>query len=76
MTSSFRITKELHRRLADAAERSGKGKNAIITEALVSYLCAMDRDLLAAEARRQSELVSRSEHETGWYDIADTAGWK
>ena len=62
--------------LSDAAERTGKGKNAIIIEALVKYLKSMERESLAEEARRQSELVSRNEQEADWYGMADTAGWK
>ncbi len=76
ITSSFRISEELNRRLSDAAERCGNGKNAIIVEALSRYLVAIDRDWLATEARRQSELVSRNEREAGWYEMADTSGWK
>jgi len=48
--------------LADASVRTGKGKNAIIIEALVKYLQSIERQSLAKEARRQSELVSRNEH--------------
>jgi predicted DNA-binding protein len=43
VTSSFRMSKELQRELSDAAERTGKGKNAIIIEALVKHLHAMER---------------------------------
>src|ERR1019366_3268113 len=73
VTSSFRMSKELQRVLADAARRTGKGKNAIIIEALVKHLNAMERESLAEEARRQSELVSRREQDAGWYGIADTS---
>ena len=76
VTSSFRMSKELQRELSDAAERTGKAKNAIIIEALVKYLHAMERESLAEEARRQSELVSRSTHDTEWYGLADTSGWR
>lgn len=76
MTSSFRMSKELQRELADAAERTGKGKNAIIIEALVTYLNAIKRESLAEEARRQSALVSRNERDADWYRLADTSGWK
>ena len=76
VTSSFRMSKELQRVLSDAAQRTGKGKNAIIIEALVKYLKAMERESLAAEARRQSELVSRNEQDTDWYGMADTSGWR
>jgi predicted DNA-binding protein len=70
------MSKELQRELADAAERTGKAKNAIIIEALVQYLQAMERESLAAEARRQSELVSRNEQDADWYGLADTSGWR
>ena len=58
VTSSFRMSKELQRELSDAAERTGKGKSAIIIEALMQYLHAIKRESLAGEARCQSELVS------------------
>jgi predicted DNA-binding protein len=70
------MSKELQRELSEAAERTGKGKNAIIIEALVKHLHAMERKSLAAEARRQSELVSRHERDHDWYRMADTSGWK
>ena len=76
VTSSFRMSKELQRELSDLADRTGKRKNAIIIEALVKYLRAMERESLAAEARRQSELVSRHERNTDWYELADTSGWR
>jgi predicted DNA-binding protein len=67
---------ELQRELSDAAQRAGKPKNALIVEALTNYLHAMERQSLAQEARRQSELVSRNEHDASWYGLADTSGWK
>ena len=76
VTSSFRMSKELQRELSDAAERTGKVKNVIIIEALVKYLHAMERESLAEEARRQSELVSRNEQDADWYGMADTSGWR
>lgn len=76
VTSSFRMSKELQRSLSEAAERTGKGKNAIIIEALLKYLQAMERASLADEARRQSELVSKKEHDADWYGLADTSGWR
>ena len=76
VTSSFRMSKELQRELSKAAERTRKGKNSIIIEALVKHLQAMERESLAAEARRQSELVSRHEGKAEWYGLADTTGWK
>jgi predicted DNA-binding protein len=70
------MSQQLQRELSDAAERTGKGKNSIIIEALVKYLNAMERESLAAEARRQSELVCRNEQDADWYGMADTTGWR
>jgi predicted DNA-binding protein len=70
------MSKELQRQLSDAAERTGKGKNAIIVEALVKYLHAMEGQSLAEEAHRQSELVSRNDQDADWYGLADMSGWK
>jgi predicted DNA-binding protein len=66
VTSSFRMSEELQRELSDVAQRTGKGKNAIIVEALMKHLKALERESMAAEARRQSELVSRNEQDTDW----------
>jgi predicted DNA-binding protein len=68
------MSQELQRELSEAAQRSGKGKNAIIIEALVKHLKAMERESLAEEARRQSELISRNEQDADWYGLADTSG--
>jgi len=76
VTSSFRMSKQLQRELSVAAERTGKGKNAIIVEALAQYLHAMERQSLAEEARRQSELVSSHEQDADWYGLADTSAWR
>ena len=76
VTSSFRMSKELQRELSEAAVRTGKAKNAIIIDALAKYLHAMERESLAKEARRQSELVSRGEPDADWYGLADTSGWR
>jgi predicted DNA-binding protein len=70
------MSKELQRKLSAAAERTGRGKNSIIVEALTKYLNAMERESLFKEARRQSELVSRNEQDPGWYGLPDTPGWK
>jgi len=76
VTASFRMSKELQPKLSEAPARTGKGKNAIIIEVLVKQLHAMERQSLAEEARRQSELVSTNERDADWYGLADTSGWK
>jgi predicted DNA-binding protein len=70
------MSKDLQRELSVAAERTGKPKNAIIIEALAKYLQSIERQSLAKEARRQSELVSRNEHDDDYYGMADTSGWR
>ena len=76
ITSSFRISAELERRLSRAAERTGKGKNAILVAALTDHLDALERIRLAVEARRQSEVVSRHEQDESWYEMGDATAWK
>jgi predicted DNA-binding protein len=66
----------LQQRLSEAVERTGKPKNAILVEALTKHLEALDHTMLAAEARRQSDLVSRHQADDDWYNLADTSGWK
>ena len=61
--------------MSEAARRTGKGKNAIIVEALDKYLKALERESVVREARRQSELVSRNERDGDWYEQADISGW-
>jgi len=69
------MSEELRRELSEAARRTGKGKNAIIVEALDKYLKALERESVVREARRQSELVSRNERDGDWYEQADISGW-
>lgn len=70
------MSRELQRELSDAAERTGKAKNAIIIDALVTYLHGMERQPFAEEAQRQSKLLSGNEHDANWYGLADTLGWR
>jgi predicted transcriptional regulator len=43
-TSSFRVPDELKARLEDASRRMKKGKNRILTEALIEYLDRHNQD--------------------------------
>jgi predicted DNA-binding protein len=63
-TSSFRVSDGLKARLEEASRRMKKGKNRILTEALLEYLDRHTQDSLRAEARRQSLIASR----TKWRD--------
>ncbi len=61
VSTSVRIEQQLAQRLARAAARLSRGKNWIVTRALEEYLAKVNQDDLAAEARRQSRLIARSE---------------
>lgn len=61
VTTSVRLDEQLAKRLERAAVRLSRGKNWIVTRALEEYLAKINRDDLAAEARRQSRLVARAE---------------
>jgi predicted transcriptional regulator len=78
VTSSFRMSRDLRRRLEETARSLKKRKNWIIIEALEEYLQRKHRAALAAEARRQSLLVRAAEHEDDnfWDQLADTNGWQ
>jgi predicted transcriptional regulator len=61
VTTSIRLEQQLARRLARAAARLSRGKSWIVSKALEDYLAKTNQEELKAEARRQSELVSRAE---------------
>jgi RHH-type transcriptional regulator, rel operon repressor / antitoxin RelB len=73
----IRLEPDLDRRLAALAKRQGKTKSDLAREAIRRYL--MDDDL-AAEARRQSLLVSEGDGEQRALDfideVADLEGWR
>jgi RHH-type rel operon transcriptional repressor/antitoxin RelB len=73
----IRLERDLDQRLAALAKRQGRTKSDLAREAIRRYL--MDDDL-AAEARRQSLLVSRSDSEQDALDFieyaADQEGWE
>ena len=77
-TSSFRISDELRLRLEEASRDLRKGKNWIINRALEEYRDRTSRADLAAEARRQSQLVSRrrSPDDAFWAEQHDDSGWQ
>ena len=60
-TSSFRISEELRHRLEITARSVNKGKNWVLTRALEEYLDRHSQVGLRAEARRQSQLASKSQ---------------
>jgi predicted DNA-binding protein len=78
VTTSVRLEQKLAQRLERAAARLSRGKNWIVTKALEEYLAKVNQDDLAAEARRQSILVARTERrkkpDKFWDE--DVPGWK
>ena len=78
VTSSFRMSQELRKRLEETARTLKTRKNRIIVQALEEYLQKKHRAAIVAEARRQSVLAS-SEGTAGeefWERQADFSGWK
>jgi hypothetical protein len=77
---TVRIDAELDRSLAREARRSRKTKSALAREILTAGLAGKETPDAAAEARRQSLLVSRrrSEREALAFlaRVADTRGWR
>ena len=73
----IRLEQDLDQRLAALAKRQGRTKSDLAREAIRRYL--MD-DGLAAEARRQSLLVSKGGGEEDVLDFieqtADLEGWE
>jgi predicted DNA-binding protein len=65
VTTSIRLDAQLARRLEKTASRLSRGKNWVIARAIEEYLARVNRDDLAAEARRQSLLLARAERRKG-----------
>ena len=78
VTSSFRMSQELRKRLEETARTLKKPKNRIIVQALEEHLKGKHGAVLAAEARRQSLLASvvSAEDEEFWARQSDTSGWR
>jgi predicted DNA-binding protein len=78
VTSSFRMSLELRKRLEQTARTLKKRKNWVITQAIEEYVQKWHRAALAAEARRQSLLASAktTEAEEFWEKHADSRGWR
>jgi len=77
---TVRIGTELDRSLAREARRSRKTKSELAREILTAGLAGKETPDPAAEARRQSLLVSRRRSEREALDFlaqaADTRGWR
>ena len=78
VTSSFRMSLELRKRLEQTARTLKRRKNWIITQAIDEYVQKWHKASLAAEARRQSLLASAKaiDDEEFWEKQADSRGWR
>ena len=77
ISTSVRLPSELSDRLAREAQRSGRGKNAIITQALEQYLNAADKASLDEQIRRASiAIAARDERDIeAWLEAAAADVW-
>jgi antitoxin component of RelBE/YafQ-DinJ toxin-antitoxin module len=72
---NFRIDPELRTQFAKAAEEQNRPVAEVLRQLMRAYVAAAEKKRLAAEARRQSELIAQSPDEAEvmrW--IEDVAG--
>ena len=75
-TTSMRFSSQLASRLEQAAKRLHKGKNAIISEALVQYLDSVDRERLEKQLIRDCRVLAKDDNEADWDELSDMDDWK
>jgi predicted DNA-binding protein len=79
VTTSVRLTADLRLQLDHAAHRLHRGKNWIVSQALVEYLAKLDESKLVNEAQRQSLLAKEADQANEdieiWDQNQDDAGW-
>ena len=77
VTTSIRLSPELRAQLEQKAAELDRGKNWIITQALIEFLAKATNEALQKEARRQSLLASKMDQEDAdiWHDNQDDTGW-
>jgi predicted DNA-binding protein len=77
-TTSVRLPAELSQRLEQISRRTGRGKNAIITEAVSEYLRALDKATLAGDIRRASISLAANDDPVidDWLDALVAESWK
>ena len=66
MSISVRLRPEAEARLANAVVSSGKPRNAIINEAIVSYLKDYDDKTMEREIERQCRLANEADQRDDW----------
>lgn len=74
-TTSIRLSDDLRFELETVSAQLHRGKNWVISEALRLYFASFKNASLAAEARRQSLLVSQKDRDDTLWEDADTQGW-
>ena len=77
-TTSVRLPAELGQRLEQVSKRTGRGKNAIITEAVSEYLRAVEKAALAEDIRRASIAIAAKDDPEidDWLDAVVAESWK
>ncbi len=79
VTTSIRLTADLRLQLDHAAQRLHRGKNWLVSQALIEYLAKLGEAKLVNEAQRQSLLASKAdranEESDMWGDNQDDTGW-
>ena len=79
VTTSVRLTADLRLQLDHAAHRLHRGRNWIVSQALLEYLAKLGESKLVAEAQRQSLIASKAdkanEESSLWEDNQDDSGW-
>jgi predicted transcriptional regulator len=74
--TSVRLPPQLVDQLEHAATSLHRGKNWIIVKALEEYLGNMDKQMLRAEAKRQSIIATQAAKKNeAWDEDTDTTGW-
>lgn len=80
VTTSIRLTADLRLQLEHAAQRLHRGKNWIVSQALMEYLSKLGESKLLNEAHRQSLLASKADKQNEeidlWDDSQDDTGWR
>lgn len=77
ITTSIRLELSLNKKLEKAAHDLHRGKNWLITEAILTYLKQLENSSLAEEAKQQSLLVSKMEKSDNdlWETNSDQTNW-
>lgn len=79
VTTSVRLTADLRLQLDHAAHRLHRGRNWIVSQALLEYLAKLGESKLVNEAQRQSLLANEADRANKdieiWDKNQDDSGW-